>query len=201
MIIFRNAKIFLLWWTLLIKSSAIFASQTPKSLLNTKNQIVIGQTDNCVTISSDFSSPKNLPGKKNVKVDGCTRSASAGQSFKQIYFDPNNNDIFALCLAKYYDGPADESKWSPKLYCLIGRNQFVKILKAKSVEELGEDLRWQWSYDENSQLINFNSGGRIMNINKAGKIKLLPIFVSGISNFGSLTDRCAINPRMLTGGN
>ena len=166
--IFKKTSFFLLWWIFLIKYSAITASQFPKSLLNTKNQIVIGQTNNCVTIRGDFSSDTKLTGKANVKVDGCSRSASVGQSFKQIYFDPNNDEIFALCLAKYYDGPDGKMNWSPKFYCLIGRNQFVKVLKAKSVGTLRDDLKWQWSYNENSQLINFDTGRRIMNVNGDG---------------------------------
>ena len=127
---------------------------------------------------------------------------SDGQSFKQIYYDENDQDRFAICLAKYYDGPVDALNWSPRFWCLIGLNKLsfkdVKVLKAKSLKQIKKSLKWQWSYNEESKLINHNMNGRFMNVNRANKIELLPLHRSTINNFGShsisLIDYCANNP-------
>ena len=98
------------------------------------------------TVKSNFKNDKNLHGKNTVKVQSCTKTPSVGQNFKQVYFDPSDVDKFALCLSKYFNGPDDVIDWSPKYWCLIGRFQQVKILKAKTIEELNGDLKWQWKY-------------------------------------------------------
>ena len=194
-LIIKKSRIFLFWWTILnlINIPTITASQSPKFLLNNKNQIAIGQkTGNCVTIRSNFRGPNNLAGQSKVKPQKCTKSASVSQSFEQIFFDPNNYpDVFAICLSKYFNGPDGEVNWTPKFWCLIGRYRFVKVLKAKSIEELRNDLKWQWSYNEENQLINSNMGGRIMNVKRANRIILSPIHTSVINNFGTPVDLCA----------
>ena len=73
----------------------------------------------------------------------CTESPSIGQDFKQVYFDDKNNDQhnFALCLSKYFNGPNDATNWAPKYWCLIGKYQQVKILRAKTIDEIRGDSK------------------------------------------------------------
>ena len=191
--------------TVSFKTSAVNASQSlNRTLLNQNNQIKIGFSDDCITIRSDFNNDNKLVGKAFVKTQSCSKETSVEQSFKQIYYDENDQDKFAICLAKYYDGPIDATNWLPRFYCLIGSRQLVKVLKAKSLNQIKDDLKWQWSYNEEKKLINYNTigrydntNGRFMSLNKSKEIKLLPNHLSTINNFGShsfsVSNDCANN--------
>ena len=159
-------------------------------------------TPYCVTVRAVFNNDYKLTGKPFVKTQTCANKPKAGQSFKQIYYDENDQDRFAICLTKYYDGPISPAKnlWVPKFWCLIGNKNLVKVLRAKSLNQIKDDLKWQWSYNEERKLINHNNNGRFMYKNKAGRIKLLPNHLSTINNFGSqnkcsfsVIDHCANN--------
>ena len=118
------------------------------SLLNQNDQIAIGYTKKCLTVvnKNKFKNDFKLVGKSSIKSEDCTESPSFGQSFKQVYFDPNDENIFSLCLSKYYEGPDSSSSWSPRYWCLTGKFQQVKILKAKNTEQLRGDPKWKWNY-------------------------------------------------------
>ena len=202
MIIFKEIGIlFYLLCTISFKTSPINASQSlNRTLLNQHSQIKIGFSDDCITIRSDFKNDNKLVGKASVKTQSCTKEPSVEQSFKQIYYDEDDQNRFAICLSKYYNGPINAANWLPRFWCLIGNKNFVKVLKAKSLSQIKDDLKFQWSYNEESKLINHNLNGRFMNINRASKIKLSPMHLSTINNFGSHSisnsniDYCANNP-------
>ena len=130
---------------------------------------------------------------------------SIGQDFKQVYFDPNDQENFAICLSKYINGPSNATEilgdfWSPRYWCLIGKFSQVKILKAATIDEIAGDLKWQWSYNINDQLINKASKGRYMNVNMFnGRVKLSPPKMLPVSHFGDHLkirnfDDCSHNP-------
>ena len=95
-------------------------------------------TPYCVTVRAVFNNDYKLTGKPFVKTQTCANKPKAGQSFKQIYYDENDQDRFAICLAKYYDGPINAANWLPRFWCLIGNK------KAKSLDQIKDDLKWQW---------------------------------------------------------
>ena len=149
---------------------------TAKKLLNDHRQIEVGfNTNKCIAVSSNFSNIYGLKGKSQVSITDCKDYQCPTQCFTQVYFDENDKSKFGICLKKYHDGPASFDKnWSPKYWCLFGKFSITKIGKAKGLNALSSDAKWQWSFNEHGKLINGNLGGRTLNVNAAGKLKLLP---------------------------
>lgn len=145
-----------------------------KKLLNDHKQIEVGfNTNKCLAIDSNFSNAYGLKGKSQVKIAECKTYQCPTQCFTQVYFDESDKSKFGICLKKYHDGPASISNWNPKYWCLFGRYSVTKIGKAKHINNLAADEKWQWSFNENGKLINSAMGGRTLNVNNAGKLKLL----------------------------
>ena len=142
-----------------------------KKLLNENGQVPVGHnTNKCLSIKGDLKNKFNPSGETSVKVQKCN-AKSAGQQFVQVFLDENN---FAICLKKYHDGPEKSTKkWYPKYWCLTNKFSAVKFSKAKSVENLNDDAKFQWFFNERGDLMNRSLGGKRLSTDKSNNLRFV----------------------------
>ena len=157
-----------------------------KKLLNENGQLPVGHnTNKCLSIKGDFKNKFNPSGETSVKVQKCN-AKSAGQKFVQVFFDDqadlqvDHQNNFAICLKKYHDGPENsKKKWNPKYWCLTNKFSAVNFSKAKSIENLKDEVKFHWFFNENGDLMNRNLEGKRLSTDKSNNLR----FVSPKYNF------------------
>ena len=184
-------RVFVFWWTLLIKNSIIAFNQSAQiSLLNQNNQLNIGFNQNlCLQVNGNFKNQYKLHGNKFIKSATCDESNN-GQKFSMIHYDPNDQSKFGIALKQYVDGPKDGSQvsknWKPKYYSLLGKFKQVKVSLVTNLEDFKNNEKFQWSYNQFGELVNQNLGGRYLAVNEKNKVSLLPNTVPRIWFFGMI---------------
>ena len=149
----------------MIKSSIIASTQSAQiPLLNQENQIQVGFSRNlCLQVNGNFKNSNKLFGSKFIKSAPC--DDSSGQKFSVIYYDPNDQSKFAIALMKYVDGPQERKNWKPKYYSLFGKAKQVKVSLVTDIEDFKNNAKYQWSFNEFGELVNYNLGGRYLAVN------------------------------------